>query len=155
MTKKKTVAATTEVAEAVTKPKAPMSLKDIALGKLVGEIRDVVVPFYHNGALESVEVRVQQLPYVKTEAFQRRLNEQDDKVIADWISAALVDEDDKTYITPEQVEQHFTQSLVGAIFAEVSGLQQLQKYVDELGKDLAMKTNSGQSLSSTASVDEA
>lgn len=127
----------------------PMDLKSIALGSLVGQVREAVVEFFHDGKIESVEIRIKQLPYIKTEAFHKRMNNLDDKVIAEWIAEALVDDDGKLYITAEQVEQHFTQPLVSAIYTEVSGLKQLQEYTVELGKASAMKMNSGQNSSST------
>ncbi len=129
-------------------------IKSIGSGALVGEIRDVVVKFYHNGQIESVEVRIKQLPFAKTEDLHRRLNNRDKGVIADWISLALVDEKDELIFTPEQIEENFTQSLANEIFAEVSGLKALQEYAEKLGKESAMKKNSGQNSSLMESAEE-
>lgn len=129
-------------------------IKSIGSGALVGEVRDVVVKFYHNGQIESVEVRIKQLPFAKTEDLHRRLNSRDKGVIADWISLALVDEKDELIFTPEQIEENFTQSLANEIFAEVSGLKALQEYAEKLGKESAMKKSSGQNSSLMGSAEE-
>lgn len=129
-------------------------IKSIGSGALVGEVRNAVVKFYHNGQIESVEVRIKQLPFAKTEDLHRRLNSRDKGVIADWISLALVDEKDELIFTPEQIEENFTQSLANEIFAEVSGLKALQEYAEKLGKESAMKKSSGQSSSLMGSAEE-
>lgn len=131
-----------------------LDIKAIGAGALVCEIRDVVVEFYHNGKTESVDIRIKQLPFAKTEDLHRRLNKGDKGVIADWIAMALVDENDELLFTPEQVEENFTQALANQVFSEVSGLKELREYAENLGKELALKKSSGQSLSSTGSADE-
>lgn len=125
--------------------KARMDLKAIGQGSLVGEVRESVVDFYHNGAIESVDLRIKQLPFSKTESLHSRLNSGDSGVVSDWISLALVDESNEPLFTAEQVENNFTQSLANQIFNEVSGLKGLQEYVEKLGKESTSTKNSGPS----------
>lgn len=106
---------------AVELPRPKMDLKAIALGSLVGQARDVVVQFIHAGQVESTDVRIKQLSYAVTEPLYTRLNKGDD-VVAEWIALALVDENGETYLTKEQVQDHFTQSLTSSVFSEITGL---------------------------------
>ncbi len=106
-------------------------LKDIAQGSLVGEIREKTVEFKHNGELCSVDIRIKQLPYSTTEPLFNRLNKGED-VVAEWISAALVDDEGNTYLTKKQVGSNFTQALAAAVFNVVIGLEKAPK--DEEGK---------------------
>lgn len=129
-------------------------IKSIGSGALVGEIRDATVGFYHNGQMVSVDVRIKQLPFAKTEDLHLRLNDGDKGVIADWIALALVDEKGEVMFTAQQVEENFTQTLANQVFAEVSGLKALQEYAERLGKESAMKKSSGQNLSSMESAEE-
>lgn len=101
-------------------------LKDIAKGSLVGSIRELPVDFFHNGEKVSTDIRVKQLPYKITEPLFTRLNKGDD-VVAEWLSLALVDENNETYLTKDQVDEYFTQSLAGSIFSIVTGLEAVMK----------------------------
>ena len=117
-----------------------LNLQDIAKGALVGSIRDLPVEFYHDGEKVSTDIRVKQLPYKITEPLFTRLNKGED-VIAEWLSLALVDDSGETYLTEEQVSSYFTQSLAGAIFNVVTGLEAVVK---EQGKLISHQmTNSG------------
>ncbi|WP_336929981.1 phage tail assembly chaperone family protein, TAC [Acinetobacter tandoii] len=102
-------------------PRPKMDLKAIALGSLVGQVRDVVVQFIHAGQVESTDVRIKQLSYAVTEPLYTKLNKGED-VIAEWIALALVDENGESYLTKEQVQDHFTQSLASSVFSEITGL---------------------------------
>lgn len=122
-----------------TKPK--LDLKAIALGSLVGQIRDQVVEFFHDGAVESVDVRIKQLSFATTEPLYTRLNKGED-VVAEWIALALVDENGENYLVKEQVEKNFTQSLASAVFNAVTGLDAALKLAQ--GKMASQqKMNSG------------
>lgn len=114
-----------------------LNIKDIAAGKLVGDVRDVDVEFLHNGKQESVTIRIKQLPFAVTEPLYSRLNK-NENVFAEWVALALVDENNQPYLSKADVENNFTQALINAIFPVVIGLDQVK---DE-GKS-AMKTNSG------------
>lgn len=122
-------------------PKPKLDLKAIALGSLVGQVRDQVVEFFHDGAVESVDVRIKQLSFATTEPLYTRLNKGED-VVAEWIALALVDENGENYLVKEQVEQRFTQSLASAVFNAVTGLDAALKLAQ--GKMASQqKTNSG------------
>ena len=125
--------------------KSTFDIKSIASGALVGEVREATVDFYHNGKIETVDIRIKQLPFSKTESLHSRLNSGDSGVVSDWISLALVDESNNQLFTAEQVENNFTQSLANQIFSEVSGLKGLQEYVEKLGKESTSTKNSGPS----------
>lgn len=103
-----------------------ISLKDIAKGSLVGSIRELSVDFFHNGEKVSTDIRVKQLPYKITEPLFSRLNKGDD-VVAEWLSLTLVDDNNETYLTKDQVNEYFTQSLAGAIFSIVTGMEAVMK----------------------------
>jgi len=127
---------------AVELPRPKMDLKAIALGSLVGQVRDVVVQFIHAGQVESTDVRIKQLSYAVTEPLYAKLNKGED-VVAEWIALALVDENGESYLTKEQVQDHFTQSLTISVFNEITGL--------DLALRLAQgKMNSRQKMNSGA-----
>ncbi|ENW78411.1 hypothetical protein F909_04101 [Acinetobacter sp. ANC 3929] len=107
------------------------NLQDIAKGALVGSIRNLPVEFYHDGEKVSVDIRVKQLPYKVTEPLFTRLNKGED-VVAEWLSLTLVNDEGDIYLTKEQVDEYFTQSLAGAIFNVVTGLEAVAK--DKQGK---------------------
>lgn len=107
------------------------NLKDIAKGSLVGSIRDLSVDFFHDGEKVSVDIRVKQLPYKVTEPLFTRLNKGED-VVAEWLSQSLVNDSGEVYLTKDQVNEYFTQSLAGAIFSVVTGLEAVAK--DKQGK---------------------
>ena len=122
-------------------PRPKMDLKAIALGSLVGQVRDVVVQFIHAGQLESTDVRIKQLSYAVTEPLYTRLHKGED-VVAEWLALALVDESGEAYLTKEQVHDHFTQSLASSVFSEITGLDAALRLAQ--GKMNAhQKTNSG------------
>lgn len=125
--------------------KSTFDIESIASGALVGEVREATVDFYHNGKIETVDIRIKQLPFSKTEDLHRRLNNNDSRVVSDWIALALVGESGEEVFTPELVESNFTQSLANQIFNEVSGLKGLQEYAEKLGKELNTEKSSGQS----------
>lgn len=126
---------------AVELPRPKMDLKAIALGSLVGQIRDVVVEFIHAGLVESTDVRIKQLSYAVTEPLYTKMNKGED-VVAQWIALALVDENGESYLTKEQVQEHFTQSLTSSIFNEITGLDAALRLAQ--GKmNLRQKMNSG------------
>lgn len=131
-----------------------MNLASIGQGLLVNQTRDAVVQFYHDGELESVDIRIKQLPFSITDKLHARFRDGDNSVVADWIALALVDENNQTVFTAEQVLNNFTQNLAQGIFNEVSGITQLQKYAEKLGKASTAKTNSGANSSPTELVDE-
>lgn len=126
---------------AVELPRPKMDLKAIALGSLVGQIRDVVIQFIHAGQVESTDVRIKQLSYAITEPLYAKLNKGED-VVAEWIALALVDENGESYLTKEQVQDHFTQSLTMSVFNEITGLDLALRLAQ--GKmNSRQKTNSG------------
>ncbi len=99
-----------------------LNFKDIAKGALVGSIRDVSVDFFHHGEKFSVDIRIKQLPYKITEPLFHRLNKGED-VVAEWLSQVLVDENGDTYLTKDQVDDYFTQSLASSVFYIVTGME--------------------------------
>lgn len=128
---------------AVELPRPKMDLKVIALGSLVGQIHDVVVEFFHEGKIESVDIRFKQLSFAVTEPLHTRLNK-GENVVAEWIALALVDEDGKNYLSKKQVEENFTQTLASGVFNAVTGLDAALKFAQ--GKmNSHQKTNSGAS----------
>lgn len=108
-----------------------LNLKDITQGLLVGEIKEKAIEFKHNGETCTVDIRIKQLPYAVTEPLFQRLSKGED-VAAEWIAAALVDEEGNTYLSKKQVGSNFTQSLTAAVLNVVLGLEKAPK--DEEGK---------------------
>ena len=109
-----------------------LSLKDIKNGSLISNIRDVTIEFpLPDGEIGEVDVRIKELAFAESERFRKRLNEQDDSVIPEWIAKSLVDEDGKVMFTKKQVEDNFIHPLANAIFDEIYGAKSLKKYLDK------------------------
>lgn len=109
-----------------------LSLKDIKNGSLISNIRDVTIEFpLPDGEIGEVDVRIKELAFAESERFRKRLGEQDDSVIPEWIAKSLVDEDSKVMFTKKQVEDNFIQALANAIFDEIYGAKSLKKYLDK------------------------
>ena len=108
-----------------------LSLKDIKNGSLISNIRDVTIEFpLPDGEIGEVDVRIKELAFAESERFRKRLGEQDDSVIPEWIAKSLVDEDGKVMFTKKQVEDNFIHPLATAIFDEIFGTKSLKKYLD-------------------------
>ena len=103
---------------------AKLNLNEIIHGSLVNSTHQKTIEFKHNGKTETVDIVIKQLPYAMTEPLFTRLNKGED-VVADWIAAALVDDDGKTYLTKKQVAANFTQALAAAVFNTSRGLHRL------------------------------
>lgn len=109
-----------------------LSLKDIKNGSLISNIRDVTIEFpLPDGEIGEVDVRIKELAFAESERFRKRLGEQDDSVIPEWIAKSLVDEDGKVMFTKKQVEDNFIHPLANAIFDEIFGAKSLKKYLDK------------------------
>lgn len=109
-----------------------LSLKDIKNGSLISNIRDVTIEFpLPDGEIGEVDVRIKELAFAESERFRKRLGEQDESVIPEWIAKSLVDEDGKVMFTKKQVEDNFIQALANAIFDEIYGAKSLKKYLDK------------------------
>ena len=109
-----------------------LSLKDIKNGSLISNIRDVTIEFpLPDGEIGEVDVRIKELAFAESERFRKRLGEQDDSVIPEWIAKSLVDEDGKVMFTKKQVEDNFIHPLATAIFDEIYGAKSLKKYLDK------------------------
>lgn len=109
-----------------------LSLKDIKNGSLISNIRDVTIEFpLPDGEIGEVDVRIKELAFAESERFRKRLGEQDDSVIPEWIAKSLVDEDGKVMFTKKQVEDNFIHPLANAIFDEIYGAKSLKKYLDK------------------------
>ena len=109
-----------------------LSLKDIKNGSLISNIRDVTIEFpLPDGEIGEVDVRIKELAFAESERFRKRMGEQDDSVIPEWIAKSLVDEDGKVMFTKKQVEDNFIHPLANAIFDEIYGAKSLKKYLDK------------------------
>lgn len=108
-----------------------MKLNKIIQGSLVNSVRQKTIEFKHNGKTETVDIALKQLPYAVTEPLFSRLNKGED-VVAEWIAAALVDDEGKTYLTKKQVASNFTQTLASAVFNAILGTEKTP--VDDEGK---------------------
>ena len=109
-----------------------LSLKDIKNGSLISNIRDVTIEFpLPDGEIGEVDVRIKELAFAESERFRKRLGEQDEAVIPEWIAKSLVDEDGKVMFTKKQVEDNFIHPLANAIFNEIYGTNSLKKYLDK------------------------
>ncbi len=120
------------------KPKKvnPLNLSDIKSGQLVGKIHDKTVEFVNQGETYSVDIRIKQLPFAKTQPLYKKLddeNDDSDDYISEWIAMSLVDEKGELQFTAEQVKNTFIQPLANAIFDAILG-------IDNLKKELAMLT---------------
>ena len=108
-----------------------MKLNEIIQGSLVNSVHQKTIEFKHNGKTETVDIALKQLPYAVTEPLFSRLNKGED-VVAEWIAAALVDDEGKTYLSKKQVASNFTQTLASAVFNAILGIEKTQ--VDDEGK---------------------
>lgn len=112
---------------------AKLNLADIKSGSLVSQVRDETVEFFHNGEEMSVDIRIKQLPFFETEVLLKRMHDQE-SVASEWISKALVDENDKVMFTKKQVEENFVQTLAVAIFDKVWGTENIKKAMQAKSK---------------------
>lgn len=112
---------------------AKLNLADIKSGSLVSQVRDETVEFFHNGEEMSVDIRIKQLPFFETEVLLKRMHDQE-SVASEWISKALVDENDKVMFTKKQVEENFVQTLAAAIFDKVWGTENIKKAMQAKSK---------------------
>lgn len=110
---------------------AKLNLNEIIQGSLVNSVHQKTIEFKHNGKTETVDIVIKQLPYAVTEPLFNRLNKGED-VVAEWIAAALVDDEGKTYLTKKQVASNFTQALASAVFNAILGIEKAP--VDDEGK---------------------
>lgn len=110
---------------------AKFNLSEIAQGSLVNQTHLKTVEFKHQGKIETVDIILKQLPYATTEPLFNRLNKGED-VVAEWIAAALVDEEGKSYLTKKQVAANFTQALAAAVFNTILGIEKAPQ--DDEGK---------------------
>ena len=108
-----------------------MKLNEIIQGSLVNSVHQKTIEFKPNGKTETVDIARKQLPYAVTEPLFSRLNKGED-VVAEWIAAALVDDEGKTYLSKKQVASNFTQTLASAVFNAILGIEKTQ--VDDEGK---------------------
>ena len=108
-----------------------MKLNEIIQGSLVNSVHQKTIEFKHNGKTETVDIALKQLPYAVTEPLFSRLNKGED-VVAEWIAAALVDDEGKTYLSKKQVASNFTQTLASAVFNAILGIEKAP--VDGEGK---------------------
>lgn len=107
---------------------AKLNLADIKTGSLVSEVRAENVEFFHNGEEMNVDIRIKQLPFFETESLLKRMNDKE-PVASEWISKALVDDNDKVMFTKKQVEETFVQSMAVAIFDKVYGAENIKKSI--------------------------
>lgn len=119
-----------------------ISLADIKKGSMVDEIHEKTVEFVHNGEQMSVDIRVQTLPFKITEDLLKRWNNKED-VVAEWISKALVGDDDKPQFTQEEVENNFVQGMAAAIFDEVWGAENIKKQLEltKMSQDISQENS--------------
>jgi len=119
-----------------------ISLADVKKGSMVGEIHEKTVEFVHNGEQMSVDIRVQTLPFKITEDLLKRWNNKED-VVAEWISKALVGDDDKPQFTQEEVENNFVQGMAAAIFDEVWGAENIKKQLEltKMSQDISQENS--------------
>lgn len=110
---------------------AKLNLNEIIQGSLVNSVHQKTIEFKHNGKIETVDIALKQLPYAVTEPLFSRLNKGED-VVSEWIAAALVDDEGKTYLTKKQVAANFTQTLASAVFNAILGIEKTP--VDDEGK---------------------
>lgn len=140
-------AKTSKPAKTTTKDKSipkikKISLADVKKGSMVGEVHEKTVEFVHNGEQMSVDIRVQTLPFKITEDLLKRWNNQED-VVAEWISKALVGDDDKPQFTQEEVENNFVQGMAAAIFDEVWGAENIKKQLEltKMSQDISQENS--------------
>lgn len=105
---------------------AKLNLVDIKSGSLVSQVRDETIDFFHNGEEMSVDVRIKQLPFSETESLLKRMHDKEN-VVSEWISKALVDDNDKVMFSKKQVEDTFVQALASAVFDKVYGVENIKK----------------------------
>lgn len=115
----------------VKKAKDKLNILEIAQGKLVGSIKEKTVEFLFDGQIESVDVRIKQLPVGITDPLYNRFNK-GENVFAEWAALALVNEEGETYLTKDQIANHFTQPLANALFNVIIGIDDIK--LDSEGK---------------------
>lgn len=101
---------------------------------LIGNTVKHDIEFNHQGETYHTEVYLKSLSFSQTEPLYNRLAnlKDDDSLIADWISQAVVDEKGKHFLTPDDVKQTFPQTLAMAVFNKVIGMDDVKR--DEQGK---------------------
>jgi len=110
---------------------AKLYLADIKSGSLVSQVREETVTFFHNGEEMSVDIRIKQLPFIETESLFLRWANQEN-VVSEWISKALVDDKGKPMFTQAQVENNFVQTLASAVFDMVWNADNVKKSVEKV-----------------------
>lgn len=110
---------------------AKLDLADIKSGSLVSQVREETVTFFHNGEEMSVDIRIKQLPFIETESLFLRWGNQEN-VVSEWISKALVDDKGKPMFTQAQVENNFVQTLASAVFDMVWNADNVKKSVEKV-----------------------
>ena len=122
---------------------AKFLLSDIKDGQLVTKSRLVTVKFMTADDIEAkVDVQLKQLPYAETDKLHKRLGEQDETVVAEWIAKSIVKDDGKPEFTAKQVNELFSRELVMAIMDEIMMVDQVKKFNKKRLESLQEKTNS-------------
>ncbi len=108
-----------------------LNLNDIKKGKLVGKIHDKTVKFFNQGEECSVDIRIKQLPFAKSEPLYARLQSENDEpsenLVAEWIAQTLVDDNGDLQFTVDEVKNNFIQPLANVTFNAILGLDEVKK----------------------------
>lgn len=109
---------------------AKLNLQDIKDGALVNKSHLVTVEFVTmDEEVASVEVQLKQLPYIETEKLHKRLADNDNSVIAEWVAKSIINDEGKPEFTKKQVEELFSGELVTAVFNQILKVEQVKKMV--------------------------
>lgn len=122
-----------------------LSLADIKNGALINNVKKKTIEFLHDGESNSVNIYIKALPFSVTEKLYQRLPNihEDKKLMAEWVSLALVNEQQQPAFTQQEILDHFTMPLVVAIFNEVIAMDTIPKdKTDDSGKSDSPQTTS-------------
>ncbi len=104
-----------------------INLNDIKNGSLVNETFNKTVEFISKGETCSVDVNIKQLPFSVTDPIYKKLHDDESTAVSELIALSLVDDNEQTIFTPEQVTANFTQSLANALIDAILGLDSVKK----------------------------
>lgn len=109
-----------------------VALKNVS--QLLQQVQKHDIEFVHQGESYQTEIYVKSLSYAQTEPLYKRLAtlQNDDDLVADWISQVVVDEKGKNFLTPDDVKNTFPQMLAMTVFNKVVGIEDVQH--DKQGK---------------------
>ena len=130
--------------------KKKLSLADIKAGILIDTPEKITVEIMVSGEPCEFETHIKIMDY-STAIAQMQANQEKKEALASILADCIVNEDGEPEFTEAEIRQHFSKPLIDAVWAEILKKNFLGKAT---AKQNLKEKNSGQSLSSTESVEE-